>query len=78
LVIFHSAVLTYLPPERRRTFAELVSKRPWIWISNEGPGVVASLQVTMRLPAPNCFVVGVGSYEIRAFAHPHGSWIEWV
>jgi hypothetical protein len=78
LVIFHSAVLTYLPAERRRAFAELMSKRPWIWISNEGPGVVESLQVTTPLPTPNCFVVGMGSSEVRAFAHPHGSWIEWV
>jgi hypothetical protein len=78
LVIFHSAVLTYLPVERRQTFAELVSTRPWIWISNEGPGVVRSLQLTMPLPAPNCFVVGVGSSEVRAFAHPHGNWMEWA
>jgi hypothetical protein len=77
LVIFDSAMLTYLPPERRRAFMALVRERPWIWISNEGQGVAESLQVTTSLLEPNCFVVGVGSSEVRAFAHPHGRWIEW-
>ena len=38
LVIFHSAVLTYVPPEHRDGFATQVAKLGAVWIANEGPG----------------------------------------
>jgi hypothetical protein len=78
LVIIHSAVLTYLAPERRRAFARLVIERHWTWISNEGPGVIESLQIDTTPPDPNGFVVGMGPSDVMAFAQPHGRWMEWV
>lgn len=40
LVVFHSAVLYHLPPERREQFAAVVKQLPGHWISNEDPTVV--------------------------------------
>ncbi|HLJ69185.1 MAG TPA: DUF2332 domain-containing protein [Chloroflexota bacterium] len=78
LVVFHSAVLNYLTAEDRRAFAGLMSGRPWVWISNEGRGVVETLRLPRELPDPNCFVMGLGATEAVAFTHPHGRWVEWV
>ncbi|MEY9839919.1 DUF2332 domain-containing protein [Streptacidiphilus sp. EB103A] len=36
-VVFHSAVLAYLPTEARESFAETVRSLPCHWISNEAP-----------------------------------------
>ncbi len=36
LVVFHSAVLAYLPADARRAFADTVTGLPAHWISNEG------------------------------------------
>jgi hypothetical protein len=37
LVVFHSAVLSYVSPSRRRDFAEAVTALDAIWLSNEAP-----------------------------------------
>ena len=49
LVVFHSAVLTYVTPEERQRFVDQVSALPGHWISNEGPGVLPAL--TAQVPA---------------------------
>ncbi len=76
LVVFHSAVLTYLPAPRRRAFAVLMQQRPWHWISNEAPGVVETLVGPRSLPDPNCFLLGHGPEAVLAVTHPHGNWIQ--
>ena len=48
LVVFHSAVLTYVTPAQRRRFVDQVAALPGHWISNEGPGVLPA--VTARIP----------------------------
>ena len=49
LVVFHSAVLTYITPEVRQRFVDQVTALPGHWISNEGPGVLPAL--TAQVPA---------------------------
>lgn len=49
LVVFHSAVLTYLDRPDRTRFVEQVTALPGHWISNEGPEVLPD--VGARVPA---------------------------
>jgi uncharacterized protein DUF2332 len=46
-VVFHSAVLSYVSPERREAFehvlADASTHREIVWVSNEALGVLARL-----------------------------------
>jgi hypothetical protein len=81
-VVFHSAVLNYLGPGARAAFANELKGYPrTIWISNEGPGVVESLQTDLIPPpaatSPAYFVVGVNGERVEAISDPHGRWLRW-
>lgn len=81
LVIFHSAVLAYLPVAGRRRFAEIMSALPAVWVSNEAPGVVQSLaapRYSRSDAEAGFFIVGQGRDQAVALADPHGLWIEWL
>jgi hypothetical protein len=81
LVIFHSAVLTYLPVGGRRRFAEIMGTLPAVWVSNEGPGVVESLPALNpggRSSESAYFIIGQGHDRAVALADPHGQWVEWL
>jgi hypothetical protein len=77
LVVFHSAVLAYLTPERRAQFVEVVATLPCIWISNEAPGTVATLPRTAGDRDDDRFVLGFGPSEVVGYTGPHGQWLEW-
>lgn len=54
IVVFHSAVLAYLDPERRREFAELMLATPGItWLSNESPRVLPEFAAKVRSATPD-------------------------
>jgi hypothetical protein len=76
LVIYHSAVLAYLPPDDRRRFAATARRLPAVWLSNEGPGVVPDQ------PIPPCqgtpFVLARGGDTPLAIADSHGAWLRWL
>ena len=78
LVVYHSAVLAYLPDERRGAFrhelAGLAAERPTVWISNEGPGVVVDLPIP---DGPVPFVLAKDGAPL-ATTSPHGDWIAWL
>ena len=89
LVVFHSAVLTYVTPERRQTFAETLAevsaRRPVVWLSNEAPGVVRELPASAPKPdgqrfllARTRFMDGRREDELLAIAHPHGAEMTWI
>lgn len=80
IAVFHSAVLNYLPPERRDRFAELMRELPVVWLSNEGPSVVSGVRAALdrQLPREICFLLGRDGTEALAFTHQHGRWIEWL
>lgn len=80
IVVFHSAVLAYLEPERRARFTALLGELPVVWLSNEGPSVVRSVKDALDrpLPAELCFLLGRNGTEPLAFTHHHGRWIEWL
>ena len=86
LVVFHSAVLTYVSSDRRRTFAALLSaesrRREVLWLSNEAPGVVAgtpsSTSELRFLLGRTRFTDGRRRDEILAHSHPHGADVTWL
>lgn len=47
LVVFHSAVLMYPEPERRRAFVDTVSALDAVWLSNEGANVLPGIAERM-------------------------------
>lgn len=81
-VVFHSAVLNYLAPAARRAFANELKAHPrTVWLSNEGPGVIESLQTDLTPPpaakARAYFVVGIDGERVGAISDPHGAWLRW-
>ena len=89
LVVFHSAVLPYVDPERRRAFADVLAeaskRREIVWLSNEAPGIVR--EMTALAPAQNAlrfllgrtrFKSGQRQDELLAIAHPHGAELTWL
>ena len=77
LVVFHSAVLSYLDPERREEFRRIVGDIGAVWVSNEGAGVLPDLAA--KLPAD----VDVGGRfilardgDVLAVTGPHGKSID--
>jgi hypothetical protein len=75
LVIYHSAVLAYLPPAGRRRFADVVSALPAVWLSNEGPGVVPGQPVPPYQGTP--FVLARDGRPL-ALTDSHGTWLHWL
>ena len=78
LVVFHSAVLTYVTPEERTRFVNQVMALPGHWISNEGAGVLP--WVTEQVPAgredtQHRFLTALDGKPV-AWSGPHGQSIE--
>lgn len=89
LVVFHSAVLGYVSPERRAAFAQVLadasSHREIVWVSNEPLGVLAQMAASPAaggrqqfLVARTTFTRGVARSEVLALVHPHGSEMTWL
>ncbi|UUW89666.1 DUF2332 domain-containing protein [Pimelobacter simplex] len=83
VVVFHSAVIAYLPPPRRREFDALVrglvADGACHWVSNEAPQVLPSVTRTGP-PIPEChptFVLGIDG-QMVAQTHGHGRALRWV
>lgn len=78
LVIFHSAVLTYLTPRDRERFADLVQSLPAVWLSNEGARVLPALAAPEHPADERSFVLSRDGRRVLALTAPHGSWVEWM
>jgi hypothetical protein len=78
-VVFHTAVLVYLPRERRRRFVELVRSLPVSWIAQEGPDVLP--EQTAALPEGHRggggLVLALDGRPVARTA-PHGGRIDWT
>lgn len=83
LVVFHTAVLAYVTPERRAEFAAAVRDLDAVWLSSESPSVQSSLPGSpVGLPAPD---PGPGQFlllrhgrEALAYVDPHGAGVRWL
>ena len=69
LIIFHSAVLPYIPAADRAAFVDLVTTLPGHWLSNEGRGVVPG--VTLSKTPDARFTLAVDGIPV-ALTDPHG------
>ena len=89
LVVFHSAVLPYVSPERRQAFAallrELSKQRDIVWVSYEGRGALPHIDALAPSLKRGQFLVArttlrAGSQEVRlvGIAHAHGSDFQWL
>ena len=77
-VVFHSAVLAYLPPDDRKKFARLVRELDAVWISNEAPGVFPDIDALAGPDIPrNRFILSVDARPV-AFTGHHGQSIDWI
>lgn len=83
VVVFHSAVIAYLPPARRLEFDRLVrglvAAGKCHWVSNEGKQVLPSVTATGP-PIPEehpTFVLGIDG-QMVAQTHGHGRALRWT
>lgn len=79
LVVFHTAVLAYVPSnEDRMRFANLVSALSDIWICNEAPSVISHFGfASADAPSKGAFLLSVNN-QPTAWTDPHGAWIETI
>jgi hypothetical protein len=79
LVVFHSAVLVYVPRPKRREFAALVRELGAVWLSNEGPGVLAGpADEPSPPPGTDPFLLIRDGHTPLAFTDGHGAWLHWL
>jgi hypothetical protein len=89
LVVFHSAVLSYVSPDRRQAFADVLAdaskRRDVVWLSNEGPGVIPAMTALAPSLTELRFLLGRTRFangqrrdELLALAHPHGAELTWL
>ena len=72
VVVFHSAVLVYLDPERREEFARrMLALENVTWISNEGAGVLPAVADQIDTPADGRLILSVDGKPV-ALTGPHG------
>ncbi|GAB3243659.1 hypothetical protein GCM10027448_02830 [Nocardioides dilutus] len=83
VVVFHSAVATYLTREDRVRFSELmrglVADGACHWVSNEGANVFPEITATAPdgVPDAHHFVLGVDG-QMVARTHGHGKYLHWL
>lgn len=80
LVVFHSAVLAYLPQAERDRFVEAMRASPARWISNESPAVLPAVAARLtRGPSTDgsAFVLSLDEQPL-AYTGPHGQFLEWL
>jgi hypothetical protein len=77
-VVFHTAVLPYVPGTERESFVELVRSLPVRWIAQEGPGVLAPVDAGLGAPdeAAGRFVLSLDGRPL-AWTAPHGGRLDW-
>src|SRR5262249_50736279 len=89
LVVFHSAVLSYVSAERRQAFADVLvrasTRREIVWLSNEAPGVLPEITDLAPRTGGLRFLLGRTRLtkgrrrdEALALAHPHGADLTWL
>jgi hypothetical protein len=77
-VVFHSAVLAYLPRPARERFMSIVVDLDVTWISNEHPSVFPGILSKINSDVPNDrFLLSVNGDPV-AMTGPHGQSADWL
>jgi hypothetical protein len=88
LVVFHSAVLSYVSADHRQAFAAVLadasSRRDIVWVSNEGQGIIPEIAAQAPPSSELRFLLGRTTFshgrrrdELLGLAHPHGAELTW-
>ncbi|WP_297627563.1 DUF2332 domain-containing protein [Nocardia sp.] len=77
VIVFGSAVLTYLPPERRAAFQAVMRTLPCRWITNEGTAVLDFGSATLPPVPTGIRMITALDGDPVAYAAPHGQTLEW-
>lgn len=78
LVVFHTAVLSYLSQADRQAFAKRVTSLCPYWISNEAPRVLPDIASRVGTSIRRSrFLLSVNGSPM-AWTDPHGAAIEWI
>jgi hypothetical protein len=78
VVVFHTAVLTYVAAADRARFVDTVTASRAVWISNEAAGVFPNLAATAPpAPAAGLFLLMQDGVPL-AWTGPHGQMIDWL
>ncbi|HEX2079595.1 MAG TPA: DUF2332 domain-containing protein [Longimicrobium sp.] len=78
LVVFHTAVLLYLPSEARERFVRMVAEMDAVWVSNESPAVLPSIAAKLPAEPPADRLLLSVDGEPVAFTGPHGQSVDWL
>ena len=79
LVVFHTAVLAYVPsPEDRERFAATVRMGNAVWISNEAPSVFPSRAGSALAASASGRFLLMRDGTPTAWAGPHGQSLDWI
>jgi hypothetical protein len=77
-VVFHSAVLSYVPQQDARTaFADRVMSLADYYIANESPSVLPQIVTDPVPPSPGSFLLSCNRIPV-AWTDPHGASIVWM
>ena len=79
LVVFHTAVLAYVPDAAERAaFAQTVMESGAVWVANEGPQNIPCTpqRVMNEHPDRDAFLLSVDGSP-TAWTDGHGTWIDW-
>lgn len=79
LVVFHTAVLAYIPDAAQRVaFAKEVHSSHAVWVANEGPRNIPGVSQDLldEHPDKGAFLLCVDGTP-TAWADGHGTWIDW-
>jgi hypothetical protein len=74
LVIYHSAVLSYLSEAGRRQFAAAVRDLDAVWLANEPAGTLAAAMTGDDA----AFRLIRDGRDVLAVTDPHGTWLRWL
>lgn len=80
VVVFHSAVLSYLTDDEQAHFERVVTQLPCHWISNESPRVLPHIAAQLPVHADDVggrFVLAWNGRPV-ALAGPHGQGLDWL
>ncbi|HLH45623.1 MAG TPA: DUF2332 domain-containing protein [Acidimicrobiales bacterium] len=75
LVVYHSAVLAYVPLERRLAFGRAVADLGAVWLSNEGTRVLPGVGPGRE---EGHFLLVRDGREVLAETDSHGTWLRWL
>ncbi|TFV83191.1 DUF2332 domain-containing protein [Blastococcus sp. CT_GayMR20] len=76
-VVLHTAVLPYVPEDRRTAFVEQVRGLPVRWVAQEGAGMVPGTGRQFRGGWGPYFVLSIDGRPVARTA-PHGGRIDWL